>query len=272
MKRFIWIYCLLFTLVSCERYETLDVDLPFKSLVVTHAFVEAGSSTVVVYLTRTTQVIGTSTPQSPVFEEGAKVYFDYEGNEYRLEYDTIAKVYTTDIGLPIAVNSKCRVRVYKDGEEISGETVVPGLADVTCSLPRIDTIDYAGVPTARFTFRLRLKSGGRASLLMVPSMVLRDSSSLPLTYNGGTRVVELKEGEEFEQSFMNSYSIINQVAYIRVSVVRCDPVYAKYFNRFGTFTFGELEGPFGEPYVTFSNMSNGIGSFGSFTPLATFTW
>lgn len=272
MKKLLFFSWLLLALVSCERNEILDVDLPFKDLVVTHAFIEAGSSTVVVYLTRTTRVIGTSQPSTPTYEEDAQVYFDYNNTAYKLEYDSVAKLYTIDIGGPILAGSFCKVRVYKDGKEVYGETVLPQKVDIDLMLASKDTIDYNGLRTVRYNFRVKLKSGGSAPILIQPTMILQDSSSLPFSFIGSQRVTILKEGEEIEHSFIDGYGLIHAAVHIKAIAYHCDPVYAKYYNRFGMFSFGDLEGPFGEPYITSSNMSNGIGNIGSYTAVKTEVW
>jgi hypothetical protein len=251
------------TLTSCERYETIDFDIPFKSKVVVASFLTADETQIAVWLTRTTKAVGAETPQEPTLVTDAEVTLIHEGNSYLLVYDSMEKVYVGDMnGAPFESGKKYTLLVKSGDETVTGYTTIP-LPAITESTCKIDSIFGINGLTYLVTFTTKQLSAGNNHLFLYPYIVFEDSSRYALFYDGRDRARASRQGQTISQTFSASYSQSRPVR-VELLTYTCDEPYASYYNKSATFNYGSLGMAFGEVTITYSNMSNKIGVFASY--------
>lgn len=250
-------------LTSCEKYETIEYDIPFKSKVVTASFLNPDDGGISVWLTRTTKPIGTEAPQEPIIVTDAEVTLIQEGNSYTLVYDSMNKVYSGDMnGVPFEPGKTYELLIKTADETITGTTTIPYPANTETTV-KVDSIYNINGLTYLVTFNTKQLSPQTSNLFLYPYMVFDDSSRYAMYYEGRDRVRTVESGQTFSQSFTGSYTGARLVR-VELLAYTCDQHYAAYYNKSATFNYGNLGMAFGEVSIAYSNMSNKIGVFGSY--------
>lgn len=250
-------------LTSCEKYETIEYDIPFKSKVVTASFLNPDENQISVWLTRTTKPIGTEAPQEPIIVTDAEVTLIHEGNNFTLVYDSINKVYTGDMnGVPFEPGKTYELLIKTADETITGATTIP-LPATTETTVKVDSIYNINGLNYLVTFNTKQLSPQTSNLFIYPYMVFDDSSRYAMYYDGRDRIRTIGSGQSFAQSFTGSYTGARLVR-IELLTFTCDKHYTFYYNKGATFSYGSLGMAFGEVNIAYSNMSNKIGVFGSY--------
>lgn len=266
MNKLVIVFIVLgFMLSSCERNETIEFDIPFKSKVVVASFLTADETQISVWLTKTTKAVGAEIPQEATLVTDAEVTLMHDGNSYLLTYDSINEVYVGDMnGAPFESGKKYNLLVKSGDETITGYTTIPQ-PSTTISTCKFDSIFGIMGLTYLVTFNTTQISAGSNHLLLYPYIVFEDSSRYALYYEGRDRVRAIAEQKTISQMFSVS-SPSSRPVRVELLTYTCDEPYAQYYNKSATFNYGSLGIAFGEVSITYSNMSNKIGVFASYVP------
>ncbi len=252
-----------FMLTSCEKYETIDYDIPFKSKVVAASFLNPEENQITVWITRTTKPIGEEVPQEPLVVKDAQVTLLHEGNSYDLLYDSMNEVYVSEMDVIVFEPGKTYTLIVKTAEEtITGATTIPFPA-ATETTVKVDSIYNLTGLTYLITFNTKLLSSQSNHLFLYPYVVYDDSSRYTMFYEGRDRVRTVGSGQTFSQTFLSSYTGARPVR-VELLTYTCDDHYTFYYNKTASFSYGSIGMAFGEVSIAYSNMSNKIGVFGSY--------
>lgn len=264
------LFCFTLLLVACERYEFVDVNLDFKSKTVASLVVKADSAEVSLMLSQTTPIVGASNKQEaqdPSYITDAEVYLINRNVRYPFVYDTVAKRYFADLlGTTIKSGERYDLKVVTSTETVTGYTQVPEVPSIQCTIFP-ESVVKNGIDYTQVRISYTLLYPASANILLTPILVANDSSEIPLRIlNFEKQVVKIKRGETVEQVF-ESYDYFPLPGYInrlKLKITSCDDAYSQYYNKYTSIDFGDLSSPFGQPQITYSNLSNGIGVMGSF--------
>lgn len=250
-------------LTSCEKYETIEYDVPFKSKVVAASFLNPDENQIAVWLTRTTKPIGTEMPQEPIIIKDAEVTLMHEGNSYNLVYDNINETYVGDMDtIPFEPGKTYSLLIKTADETVTGTTTIP-LPATTESTIKVDSAYNINGLTYFVTFNTKQLSPQTNHIFLYPYMVYDDSSRYAMFYEGRDKIRALGSGQNFSQTFTSSYTGARAIR-VELLIFTCDEHYALYQNKSASFNYGSLGMAFGEVSITYSNMSNKIGVFGSY--------
>jgi hypothetical protein len=270
-KLLIPICCLLMLLTGCERYEDVEIDVPYKPKLVTACFLQAQSSTVLVAVSRSLPVFNNQSKpwgeDNIEYVTNASVVLQRGSTKYYLTYDTAQKLYQAD--LPVAVQSGEQYElVVTSGDNTSrGTTIIPGIVNTNSSIKLDSSLQWDGSYLYTATLNATLVDPGKHYVDFMPVIVYVDSSN-EMMYTQDIGVIkELNQGETISRTFKTTQGIVGRYPIrIELIVMNCDEAYARNTNRVVDLMSGIGGIPFSEPAVTYSNMSNGIGTFGSFNP------
>lgn len=273
MKNFILYLIFIMLLVSCERYSEVDLELPFKDKLVAVSFVEEGSNTFQLALTRTTPVQSSMYLQEPNYMTDAAVTLKTPDRSYLLNYNTETKFYETTMPAESFEEGKTyQVSIEQGGETIYGSTAIPGSVTPSVSLV-LDSVLESGTYTYLANISCGIKAPGTHYIAFNAFMVYSDSSivaMLPLN-QVAKPVYVLKNGEQATKMFQSAFSseFVPPVR-IEVSVMVCDKAYALYNNTLNGIDLNSSGISFGEPSILDGNMSNRIGVIGSYRYLPSY--
>ncbi len=258
----LFMLCILY---SCERFEEVNLELPYEEKAVAACFLNAEEATLTVWLQKTYPVIGVEMPTDPIWITNAQVTLESGSTTIPFTYDSPGRFYTADVSsTPLEVGKTYKLSIItSDGVVISGSTVIPYPISTSQTLQFDSLLSYKG-STYSARFNITNTSTQGAYLLAIPYMVFADSNRFPFYFNERDRVVYLEPNKQINQVF--TCPIIGQeLVRMELLLYTTDKPYAQYFNKNATIDYASLGVPFAEASVTYSNMSNGIGIIGSYT-------
>lgn len=267
MKRVSTYICLLVIGVfsSCERYETIDANLPFESKLVVSALLKADETDITVNVSRTTPLIGTEPRTETGYIGDALVYLTGPHGEMQLIFDSMEMLYKGSLsGNGIESGATYAIRVSQNGQTVTGTTTIPNTFQ-TISTMQLDSSIVSGLPSYSARFKCTNMSQGNPVILLYPVMVYSDSSRYPMMYGSLNRIRKIGYQQTLDQEFTSMFSA-ELVFPVRIELITLvyDEAYGQYYNQIMDLTMGGSSGnPFAEPTIVKSNMSNGIGIFGS---------
>lgn len=265
----LFICCLSLLLIACERYELVDVNLKFKSKVVASLIMQGDSAVGSLMLTRTTPVIGTKTADSPAYITNGEVYLTNRNVRYPFVYDSTTQRYMVDLGgTSFMPGERYDLKVITPNEVVTGSAVVPVAPQIQCTVFQ-ESVPRNGAYYNQVRIRYTLIAPAVANIYLSPSFVNDDSSETILSnvvYNDKL-VTRIKQGETLEKVYGSYYpfELPGFVARLKLKIASCDDVGASYYNKYGMEAFDGFGGPFQQPIIAISNLSNGIGILGALT-------
>ncbi|MFA6260523.1 MAG: DUF4249 family protein [Bacteroidia bacterium] len=265
-KLHIYICCLIIgILTSCEKYETIDADLSFESKLVVSALLKEGETDIVVNVSRTTPLIGTEPRTEMGSIPDALVYLTGPHGELQLVFDSMEMLYKGSLsGNGIESGATYFIAVSHNGEKVTGSTTVPVQYE-TVSTMKWDSTMESGFQEYSAHLSCKNLSQGYPMIMLYPFIVYSDSSRYPMLYGSLSRIRKLAYQQTLEQQFTSMFTA-EFVYPVRVELITLvyDEAYSSYYNQVFDLTMGGASGnPFAEPSIVKSNMSNGIGIFGS---------
>jgi hypothetical protein len=269
------IICLLcFVITSCERYEDIEVDAPYKPKLVASCFLQADNNELRVSVTRSKPYFGeVESPETsqPDYVTNATVELSQGGNRYTLTYDSNENQYvymmpTSTIG----AGQNYSIDVSGDGKHLTGTTQIPGKLNTQIKV-LFDSIPFGdGTYQYRVTITCTLLDAGSYHVQLFPMMVYADSMRYPMYLEnfGLNRIETLQQGQSLTRTFLSSFSAssIPPVG-VEAIVLNADEGYARNEAHIYESMMAGAGSPFVEPAITYSNMKGeeGIGVIGSFT-------
>ncbi len=257
-------------LVSCERYEEIEVDAPYKPKVVVSSFLQSKSNMLFVAVTRSQPVFNveplSQLENTPTYIKDASVTFRQGANSYTLLYDTIQNVYRMDMPTEIHAGELYELTVTSGNETVQGTTTIPESVNADLKLQFDSTLQWDGTYQYRATIKCTLLDAGKHYILLYPILVYSDSTTNMMYTDGIGKIMEISGGETVTTTFLSSFSAIGVTSErIEVAIVACDKAFAKNSTNVLDL-FGSNISPFTEPAITYSNMTGGIGVIGSVNP------
>lgn len=250
---------------SCERFEEVDLELPYEEKAVAACFLNAEEATLTVWLQKTYPVIGVEMPTEPIWIADAQVLLESGSATIPFTYDSNGRFYTADVSsTPLEVGKTYKLSITTaDGKVINGSTTIPNPISTIQTLQFDSLLSYKG-STYSAKFSITNTSNQGSYLLAFPYLVFADSSRFPFYFNERDRVVYLEPNKQITQVY--TCPIFGQEP-VRMELLlyTTDKPYAQYYNKNATIDYASLGIPFAEASVTYSNMSNGIGIIGSYT-------
>lgn len=263
-------------LAGCERYDDVDIDIPYKPKIVTYCFLQTSSTEVQVAVARSQPVFNT-TPKpgaepEPEYITDATVMLQQNFNIYFLEYDTASKLYQVSLPSAIKANEHYKLTVTSGSETSTGSTTLPGKVNANVQVKFDSTLQSEGLYQYSATITCTPTDPGKHYIELYPILFYDDSITEPDLMGSTTisKVTELNQGQSVTKTFYSTVSI-NGVspARLELMIVNCDEAYAK--NTYSIFS-SPLFSPFQDPAITYTNMSGGIGLFGSYNPETRYTF
>lgn len=262
-KQIISFLTLLMFLASCERYEDAGIDLPYKNKLVAVTFLQEGSDSITLMLTRTLPVFEATTFPGTDMIAGADVYVQTSRETLKLVFDETLQQYsgilTAGVLLP---GETCRISVSQNNDEVSGSTVIP--ADITPLVAvKADSILENEIYWPIYNVRYKIQEPGTHNLRFSASVVYSDSTTLPLLAESGelsTPLQKINSGEEALIRFRH-IMISSDVHPVRIEIYSqlCNDDYTKYHQSINVNQSSGFGTDGAEPVIVYSNMSNRIG-------------
>lgn len=256
----------LLVLSSCERTENIDAEIPFKSKLIVASIINADDSVIRVSVSRTTPYIG-AVPRSefPAMMD-ARVLISGSAGSINLIFDASEQLYLgTASPSTIKSGETYKIEVWQNNEYVTGSTVIPDSSTSVSSM-LYDSLLSSGYTTYRARFRCTNTGAHLSNIYLYPFMVYSDSTRYPMMFQQADRIRKLAPCEMMEQEYYGIFA--SEFVYpVRIELMTYvyDPVYTRYLNQVMNMSMSGASGnPFAEPYIQYSNMSNGIGVFGSY--------
>jgi hypothetical protein len=273
-------YIILITLFAgCERYDDVEVDVPYKPKIVTSTFLRAQTTLVQVAVTRSLPVFNaeqtSGMESSPEYIKDATVMLQKGSETFFLTYDPDQQIYLFDLPSPIQAGERYELTVTSKNETSKGSTTIPGKVNIQAQLAFDSILQEDGSYQYLATLSFTLHDKGKHYLDFVPVLVYNDSSSnIDMMYTQGFgTITELTQGETATKVFVSSINAIGMSPQrLDLYVANCDEPYSRNANRSVDLIGGVGLIPFLDPVTTYSNMSGGIGIMGSFNMETKYTF
>jgi hypothetical protein len=265
---------ILMLLVSCERYDDVEVDIPYKPKIVTTCLVQSGSNQLQVAVTLSQPVFNRETTpgaeNSPTYITDAIVTIQQGSNTYTLVYDENENLYLFDLPSPILAGQAYDLTVTAGDKQSTGFTTIPSKANTHTTLQFDSVLLYDETYQYIARASTKLLDPGKQYLDFYPVIVYSDSSRSLMYTEGGTTttLTEVKQGQTVHKTFLPQ-EIKDPGIYperLELIVVNCDEGYGKNILSITNLFGGISLSPFSDPAITYSNMKGGIGIIGSYNP------
>lgn len=257
--------CVLFLVIllgSCERYDYLDLNIPFKQKIVAVTLLEAGNVDIQVSLTHTFPVYENQNFDIRLVKD-AEVYLQHPRETIQLVYSEDEQMYkgTLTTG-PLEEGETWTVFVKGAEESIEGTTTIPVSASPVFTT-KLDRVIQYDLPAYRLSISSRFPEGGTHNLKLDVKMIYSDSG----VYQTQTQISRLEGGNASEDVLISMLS--SEPDYpVRVEITPflCDDHYLNYSK---LLEKGNQGIPFSEPVISSGSMSNNLGLAGSYVKLPT---
>lgn len=271
-KQHIYLIISVLFFISCEK--TVDnVEVPdVEPKLVAACFLEAGSDTATLKLTRSIPIFHASSGNYDDVKN-AQVSISDGQNSVQLQYKNSYLygdgIYFAHLGaLQATEGQEFRLKITTpDGEEISSSCKVP-----SSPTTKIDLLDYDSIPnewgySTEYSFRFQLQDLGPDETSYYYFTVLgfwtdpfgnRYEDEL-YSENYGENYQKIKKGDKAIMKFQSydSYDSLRILAY------KTDEHYYHYHHSVSIY---EGDNPFAEPVIIYSNIENGLGVFCAYQP------
>jgi hypothetical protein len=266
---------LLFLLGSCQREQIVDLEVPHKRKLVASLFLRADANSASAYLTHTTPVFGTEPRTDPAYVTTGSGYIRNPGSAetWSFVYDSQDLDYKTSLDpATFRPGQQYEVSFSDEYETVTGTTTVPYPVAASVSV-KIDSVMEFGSYTYNVTVTCTILSEGSFYVQLSPVILFEDGSVYPMYASTLERNIrESVKGQSFSQKYTAPFaSEFIRPTEVQVMLISCDKTYAGFYNSSGEISFDDL-GPITEPSFAYSNMSNGVGVFASYTISDTYTF
>jgi hypothetical protein len=263
MKKHIIPFLILFVLMaSCERYEDADIDLPYKNKLVAVTFLEEGSDSISLILTRTQPVFESPLLPSEAITD-ADVYIRTSRETLKLSFNEQISQYTGKLHAGVLLAGEtCRISILQNNEEVTGSTVIPVDVTSVISVKSGKTVEN-GYYLDVYDVKYKIQEPGTYNVLLHASVVYSDSSVVPLIVQTGdlsTNIQKITSGIEMQMRF-RSLITSNDIHPVRLEIIPqlCNDDYTNYHLSISSDLSLGLGTTGSEAVLIYSNMSNRIG-------------
>lgn len=284
MKYLVCLLVLSFTVISCEKGVTFDLDEPAPKLVV-EATIETNQPPVVV-LSKSQNFFARITPAilANSFVRNAEVYVSNGVSTHKLrEYATpLSNGYTfyfysiDSSNLATAfvgqTNTQYSLRIVADGKEYTATTEIPGITrridslfskpapgsnDPNKAVVMVKATDKPGFGDYIRYFTKRNREGFYPAFTSVFDDQIID---------GTTYEVEVERGIDRSQDLPDDYTLFEKGDTVTLKLCQIDKATFDFWRTM-EFSYANIGNPFGSPTKVLSNISNGaLGYFGGYAP------
>lgn len=258
-------------IAGCERYDDLEVDIPYKPKIVTACFLQGLSDEVQVAVTRSQPVFNVEPKPgfepAPEYIKDATVILHQGFNVYPLHFDSTTNFYYALLPSTIQAGQKFELTVTTGNETSEGSTIIPGKVNANVQMKFDSTLQYDGLYQYRATVTCTPTDPGKHYLEFYPILYYADSSMALMDEGTFATITTLNQGQSVTKTFFSTVSM-NGVPPVRLEfmIVNGDEGYAKNSKSVFDLTGGFGFSPFIDPAITYTNMTGGIGITGSYNP------
>jgi hypothetical protein len=266
----------IFALTSCESDADVDIPETKPKLVVT-SFISPQDTQVVVRVKRSKPIFQSYDVNTSASVANANVQITDGSTTMQLNYNSTDEYYGVSATLfPITTGTSYTLTVTTpEGETATAKTTVPGAAPASISLPYSyileDSTSFQVV--RRYTFNEQWADfSGQADLYrLIPIQLVKNASNPTDTFqmrvgeslitddnnDGGTIQNNI---ETYMYFFQGGDTIVGYDFYL----MRSSPEYYLYHESLFNYNSGD---PFSEPSLIYTNITGGLGVFGSYQQL-----
>jgi hypothetical protein len=270
MKKHTFHILLLFlTCVSCQREETVDLEIEQKSKLVPAVFIGVGDTTFSAIVGRSTKIIGdmeeSNSTQMVTTATGSITNLS-SNISYTLTYDEDNfKYFVNAAPETVKAGGQYKVQFWEGDESVEGMTTIVDAVKASVSMKFDSTLDLAGNQVYSALFTCTSGSSGLHYIRLYPMIIYSDSSAMLMSdYANKQDIKGLQEGQSYTHQFSSMFSSPSIFPVrVQVMVIACDEPYARYYNAARAINYNEIS-PLSEPSFIYSNMSNGAGVIASY--------
>lgn len=261
------IVVLFIVLCGCERQKIVDIDIEQRSKIFVAAFVGEGNDKVAVHVSRSFPAIGISDSfmeTTPPIDD-AQVFFQTPNGLHELFYDENEQRYLASLnGEVIQSNVNYHLKVQHRGEVSEGYAIIPDQANVALAM-EVDSLFDSIYQTMFYTLQVKCKSFKDNQYISLQAVVVfEDSSIYAMNPKNMKSAFYLNNGQEVENVFNQSVQIFGlKPVRIEARAYSISKDLYLYQSKVGQFDLFSMF-PFSEPTFIHSNMSSGIGIFGTY--------
>jgi Domain of unknown function (DUF4249) len=267
---------ILLLLTACERYQDVEVEVPYKPKPVVVCMLGSGLNRVAVSVTKSTPVFGSEInyQSSPKYITDARISLVGDQQEWGFAYDADLSLYYADLGNDaIQTGKRYTLRVMAENQVLEGSVVVPPPVNKNINISRETFFDDSG--TLQF-HRVRITYTGDGSEwyeAAYPYLIYPDSNRFLMSEENNDRGAsrKLEAGETITRSFLSTVALPGyDPVGLALNMWNCDNGFGRNESQ-SSYLVGNSGFPFGETGITFSNMKGpGIGVLGSYNPATTY--
>ncbi len=261
------ILSLVMLLSSCEKQQVIDKNPGNNPKVFLSGFVGSGDSSHYFLVGKSMPVFGSSDMESDTITD-ATVTLDDGKQQLVFFYDAVSGTYTsgTTSAFKILQGVPLRVSLSWQGQLLSALSVPPVASPYQMQIT-YDSLFAEGV--VEFRIKLVVKNTGGRSIFLRAGGLAEDESlnSQALFTKSGTEIVAVEPGNTaIFELFTNANYFPNpdQTLKALVYLLQCSPEYYQYYE---SLRRRSIFSPGGDANIVYSNITNGLGIFATYTEL-----